>query len=136
MSKQEHKEQARNLYVIHQLSLADIADRLGLSTRTLQNWKKDGDWEKERSMACGTEGAFHAELFAMGEVLARQIRLDMEAGRNVAPERFAALDRIVATAERSRKYEKETPKQAKDDRTPEQKRLDVLLKIKDTLGVK
>lgn len=136
MSKQEHKEQARNLYVIHQLSLTDIADRLGLSTRTLQNWKKDGDWEKERSLASGTEGAFHAELFAMGEVLARQIRLDMEAGTKVAPERFAALDRIVATAERSRKYEKETPKQTKDDRSPEQKRLDVMTKIRETLGVK
>lgn len=136
MSKQEHKEQARNLYVIHQLSLTDIAARLALSTRTLQNWKKDGDWERERSIACGSEGAFHSELFTMGEVLARQIRLDMEAGRTVAPERFTALDRIMTTAERSRKYEKETPKQTTDERTTEQKRIHMLARIRDTLGVK
>lgn len=136
MSKTEHREQARNLYVVHQMSLADIGDRLGLSTRTLQNWKKDGEWERERSQASGTEGAFHAELFAMGEVLARQIKLDLEAGREVAPERFSALERIVNTAEKSRKYEKESPKQAKDDRSPEEKRRDTMANIRELFGIK
>lgn len=136
MSKTEHKEQARNLYVIHQMSLADIGDRLGLSTRTLQNWKKDGEWERERSQASGTEGAFHSELFAMGEVLARQIKLDLEDGKNVAPERFSALERIMNTAEKTRKYEKESPKQAKDERSPEEIRLARLASIREILGVK
>lgn len=136
MSKTEHKEQARNLYVIHQMSLADIGDRLGLSTRTLQNWKKDGEWERERSQASGTEGAFHSELFAMGEVLARQIKLDLEEGKNVAPERFSALERIMNTAEKTRKYEKESPKQAKDERSPEEIRLARLASIREILGVK
>lgn len=136
MSKTEHKEQARNLYVVHQMSLADIGDRLGLSTRTLQNWKKDGEWERERSQASGTEGAFHSELFAMGEVLARQIKLDLEAGIEVAPERFSALERIVNTAEKSRKYEKESPRQAKDERSPEEKRRDTLANIRELFGIK
>lgn len=136
MSKTEHKEQARDLYVIHQMSLTDIGDRLGLSTRTLQNWKKDGDWERERSQASGSEGAFHSELFAMGEVLARKIKLDLEAGREVAPERFSALERIVNTAEKSRKYEKETPKQTKDDRSPEEKRRDTMTNIRELFGIK
>lgn len=136
MSKTDLKEQARYLYVIHQMSLADISARLGVSTRTLQNWKRDGEWERERSQASGTEGAFHSQLFAMGEVLARQITLDLEAGMKVAPERFSALERIINTAEKSRKYEKESPKKAKDDRTPEERRRDALLDIRELFGIK
>lgn len=41
MSKSELKPKAKELYTIHQLSLADIGRRLNISTRTLQTWKSE-----------------------------------------------------------------------------------------------
>ena len=76
MSKQDLKPKAKELYVIHQMSLADISRAISVSTRTLQNWKAGDNWEIERAQISGGEQTFHAELFALGEVMARKIRLD------------------------------------------------------------
>ena len=76
MSKSELKPKAKELYTIHQMSLADISRRLNISTRTLQNWKSEDHWEETRAEISGGEKNFHAELFSLGEVMARKIKQD------------------------------------------------------------
>lgn len=135
MSKQDLKPKAKELYVIHQMSLADISRAISVSTRTLQNWKAEQNWEIERSQISGGEQSFHAELFALGEVMARKIRLDENNGVKISPERYTALQRIIDTAEKSRKYEKETPKTKGDDLSPQEKRKKVLDEMKQLMGI-
>lgn len=135
MSKQDLKPKAKELYVIHQMSLADISRAISVSTRTLQNWKAEDNWEIERSQISGGEQTFHAELFALGEVMARKIRLDENNGVKISPERYTALQRIIDTAEKSRKYEKETPKTKGDDLSPQEKRKKVLDEMKQLMGI-
>lgn len=135
MSKQDLKPKAKELYVIHQMSLADISRAICVSTRTLQNWKAEDNWEIERSQISGGEQTFHAELFALGEVMARKIRLDENNGVKISPERYTALQRIIDTAEKSRKYEKETPKTKGDDLSPQEKRKKVLDEMKQLMGI-
>lgn len=135
MSKQDLKPKAKELYVIHQMSLADISRAISVSTRTLQNWKAEENWEIERSQISGGEQTFHAELFALGEVMARKIRLDENNGVKISPERYTALQRIIDTAEKSRKYEKETPKTKGDDLSPQEKRKKVLDEMKQLMGI-
>lgn len=136
MSKQDLKPKAKELYVIHQMSLADISRAISVSTRTLQNWKAEENWEIERSQISGGEQTFHAELFALGEVMARKIRLDENNGVKISPERYTALQRIIDTAEKSRKYEKETSSKTKgDDLSPQEKRKKVLDEMKQLMGI-
>lgn len=135
MSKQDLKPKAKELYVIHQMSLADISRAICVSTRTLQNWKAEENWEIERSQISGGEQSFHAELFALGEVMARKIRLDENNGVKISPERYTALQRIIDTAEKSRKYEKETPKTKGDDLSPQERRKKVLDEMKQLMGI-
>lgn len=45
MSKKDVEPKAKELYVIHQLTLAEISRELKVSTRTLQNWKAAGEWD-------------------------------------------------------------------------------------------
>ena len=110
MSKSELKPKAKELYTIHQMSLADISRRLNISTRTLQNWKTEDRWEETRAEISGGEKNFHAELFSLGEVMARKIKQDELDGVKIAPERYTALQRIIDTAEHARKYEAVAPK--------------------------
>ena len=136
MSKKELQPKARELYVIHQMSLADIGRELGLSTRTLQNWKTEGKWEFDRSKIGGSEQSFHSELFELGEVMARKIKQDEMNGNEVAPERYAALQRIIDTAEKSRKYEAAAPRKKDDDgASPEERQQTALAKMKEILGL-
>lgn len=135
MSKSELKPKAKELFVIHQLSLSDISRRLNISTRTLQTWKAEDHWDMERSKISGSEENFHSELFQLGETLARQIKEDMQNGVKVDPQRFAALQKIIDTAETSRKYEEKAPKKSKDEKSPEERMKATLAKMKEILGL-
>lgn len=135
MSKTDLKPKAKELYTIHQLSLADISRRLNISTRTLQTWKADDHWDEARAAVSGGEKNFHAELFELGEVMARKIKQDELDGIKVAPERYTALQRIIDTAEHARKYEAVAPKKTKSKLSPDERAKKALEEIKKHLGV-
>ena len=135
MSKSELKPRAKELYTIHQMSLADIGRALNVSTRTLQTWKAEDHWEETRAQVSGGEKNFHAQLFELGEVMARKIKQDEIDGVKVAPERYTALQRIIDTAEHARKYEAVAPKKNKSELSPEERAKKALDAIKKELGV-
>jgi uncharacterized protein YjcR len=135
MSKSELKPKAKELYTIHQMSLADISRRLNISTRTLQNWKSEDHWEETRAQVSGSEKNFHAQLFELGEVIARKIKQDELDGVKVAAERYTVLQRIIDTAEHARKYEAVAPKKNKSELSPEERAKKALEEIKKHLGV-
>lgn len=135
MSKQELKPRAKELYVVYQMSLADIGRELSIAPRTLQNWKSEGKWELERSRLTGSEQTFHAELFGLGELMVRKIKQDEMDGKEVSKERYAVLQRIIDTAETSRKYEAAAPKKTKDETSPEERQRKALAKFKEIVGL-
>lgn len=63
MSKKDVEPKAKELYVIHQLTLAEISRELKVSTRTLQNWKAAGEWDLERTRLGTSESYCHHSLF-------------------------------------------------------------------------
>lgn len=135
MSKAELKPRAKELYTIHQMSLADISRAINVSTRTLQTWKAEEHWDEARAAVSGGEKNFHTQLFELGEVMARKIKQNELDGVKVAPERYTALQRIIDTAEHARKYEAVAPKQNKSDLSPEEKQQAALAKMKEALGL-
>ena len=135
MSKAELKPKAKEFYTIHQMSLADISRRLNISTRTLQTWKAEDRWEETRAQVSGSEKNFHAQLFELGEVMARKIKQDEIDGVKVATERYTALQRIIDTAEHARKYEAVVPKKNRSELSPEERAKKALDEIKKHLGV-
>lgn len=135
MSKAELKPKAKEFYTIHQMSLADISRRLNISTRTLQTWKAEDRWEETRAQVSGSEKNFHAQLFELGEVMARKIKQDEIDGAKVATERYTALQRIIDTAEHARKYEAVVPKKNRSELSPEERAKKALDEIKKHLGV-
>jgi uncharacterized protein YjcR len=117
------------------MSLADISRAINVSTRTLQTWKSEDHWEEARVAISGGEKNFHAELFSLGEVMARKIKQDELDGVKIAPERYTALQRIIDTAEHARKYEAVAPKKNKSELSPEEKQKVALAKMKEALGL-
>lgn len=135
MSKTELKPRAKELYTIHQMSLADISRAINVSTRTLQTWKAEEHWDEARVAISGGEKNFHAKLFELGEVMARKIKQDELNGVKVAPERYTALQRIIDAAEHARKYEAVAPKATKSELSPDERAKKALEEIKKHLGV-
>ncbi|GAB6035865.1 hypothetical protein JCM15519_04240 [Fundidesulfovibrio butyratiphilus] len=116
MAKEQlHGLEAERLYVIEQCPLSDIADRLGVSARTLQTWKAKGDWDAKRRAYLGSRQSFHEELYEFGREMLASIRRDLAAGQEIPPGRLYALMRLLPNLVRVQDYEqaaKVTPEKA------------------------
>ena len=52
MSKKDlHFATAEEMFVAKLMNVGDIADKLGLSEKTVRNWKAEGDWDRKRREA-------------------------------------------------------------------------------------
>ncbi len=141
MSKREALyEEARRLYVIHGLSRLAIAGRLGVSARSLQTWSTDnldgkGSWDEQKAKLVDGDEAFHAELMALGAVVARKIKDDM-LNNILDPKQVSSLDRIVKVAINAWKYDQKNPKGAKEPATAEDRQQALGKKIRETIGLR
>ena len=131
-------EEARRLYVIHGLSRLAIAGRLGVSARSLQTWSTDnldgkGSWDEQKAKLVDGDEAFHAELMALGAVVARKIKDDL-LNNTLDPKQVSALDRIVKVAINAWKYDQKNPKAAAP-KSPEERQKAIGGQIREKLGL-
>lgn len=136
MTKKDiHAQNAENLYVVHQRTLKDIAINLGLSYKTVYNWSKEGDWETKRASACSSTGNAHGDLMEMAKGMLRQMQIDQQAGKEIDLDRFYALSKMIESASKSLKYEKEAPAETKDKLSQEEQSRRFGKKLREILGI-
>jgi len=120
MSKKEASgEYAKTLYIVHGMPLQDIAAKLGVSYRALQNWKKEGCWDAERQRIAEAEGMAHSSAYAE---LAEELRLlRFEAGQNkeIDIERYKKLESLAKLMGNLLDYEKSAPRKTERKKSPE-----------------
>jgi len=71
-------EEAKRLYVIEGLSLEIIVERLGrkVARRTLQNWKSDGSWDKQRENYVRSTEDLQHELYDLAKLAISRAKAD------------------------------------------------------------
>lgn len=106
MTTDETKDRAEALYVNHRRKLVDISAILDVSVRSLQDWKRKGEWDKKRGSLEATIGDFHREVYLLGTELARKLRIDLQAGKLIESERYLELKRTIDSAVQMYGYEK------------------------------
>ena len=117
--KKMYFNEAERLYVIEQMTIAEIASRLRLSEKTVRNWKEEGDWGNKRMQYLQSKRAFHEELYQFARKLMRNIEADMDAGVKVDAGRLYTFIRLVPLLNKVKDYEDTTRK--KEDTTQEKK---------------
>lgn len=106
MAKEQlHGLEAERLYVIEQCTLETIAGRLGVSVRTIQNWKTKGDWDAKRRAYLGSRSSFHEELYEFGRDLLANIRNDLREGREPGTGKLYTLGRLLGSLLKVKDYE-------------------------------
>lgn len=119
MSKKDvHIKQAETMFVIYQMTLKDIAARLSLSYKTVCNWSKDEHWEEKRASALSPSGSLHADIIDVAKNQIAQMRVEMQNGNAIDLERFNGLSKLLESAQRSLKYEREAPPSSKKKLSP------------------
>lgn len=133
MAKEQiHGLEAERLYVIDQCTLDEIAGRLSVSVRTIQNWKGKGDWDAKRRAYLASRRSFHEELYEFGKDLLTKIRADMADGKDIPTGQLYALLRLLPNLVKVKDYEAVAVPAAEDKKpTPEETAKD----IKDILSM-
>lgn len=52
--KKEKQEHARLLYVNEKITSKEVAERVGVTEKTIRNWRKQGNWDKLRKSLLNT----------------------------------------------------------------------------------
>ena len=108
--KNENGDYARMLYVMHGMSLTEIAAELGIAYRTLQNWKATGEWGKERaSFVRAKENTSHSLNIELANII-RSIEKKRAANEDVDMELYERISILVKSIGLSRKNEINSPK--------------------------
>ncbi len=106
MAKEQlHGLEAERLFVIEQCTLSEIAGRLGVSVRTIQNWKAHGDWDAKRRAYLASRRSFHEELYEFGKDLLGKIRKDMAEEKDIPTGQLYALLRLLPNLIKVKDYE-------------------------------
>jgi transposase len=121
MSKKEaNGEYAKLLYTVHGMSLQDIAAKLKISYRALQNWKKEGCWDAERQRLKEAEGATHSSFYAELATELRLLRAETGEGKEVDIARYKRIEILTNSMGKVLDYENKAPKKTEKKRSPQE----------------
>lgn len=140
MTKRDALEpRARELYVIHGMTKADIASRIGVSVRTIHNWSMDnqegkGNWDEQKADLGSNAEVLHKTLIGIATTLAIKVKDDLLDGK-IDPKTIAQLERVVKSAQKAFDYEKKTPPVPHSPQNPAELRQDASRRIREKLGL-
>lgn len=121
---------AERLYVQDQLTLEAIASKLGCGVRTLTNWKREGNWDEKRRGFLETTQSMHEDLYELARLLTTKNLNKVRENAEPEKEQLSFIVKVMATLERTRKYETEVTAPKED---PEQQKRDKLKNLKDRI---
>src|SRR5574344_1189797 len=117
MNKLNLLKQAQNLYEIENLNADKIAERLGISRRTVFNWAKKYKWNESKVRMNDFANQFSPELYSIGAKLLQKTNDDLDNGRELNKHSSNAIEEIVKIIS---KNEKEEFLKAQKNKTNEQ----------------
>jgi len=107
---------AERLYVIEQMTIEEIAEKLKVNEKTIRNWKNEGNWDLEKIQYVKSKQMFHEDLYNFARKLMATIEDSFEKGERVDPGRMYAFMRMLPMITKIKEYEdiveKSKPKKA------------------------
>lgn len=123
--KAELYTEAERLYVQEHLGQADIAQRLGVSERTIRYWATEGMWSDKRGELAETTGKTHEKLYKLIQSLTDKAIQSCEKGEEPSQSQLYFIGKMAPLLLKLQTYEQheeaatepeaEKPKQLTDD---------------------
>ncbi len=97
--------EAERMYVQGQMTYAEIAAKLQVHPKTVENWKNEGGWDEKRKIFITDETCFHEDLFRLCRTLMRNIQNDLDNNQKVDPGRMYAFTKLIPNFLKAKEYE-------------------------------
>lgn len=141
MTKREDLyDQCRRLYVMCGLSRRAIAQRMGVSERSLQTWATDnkdgkGTWDEQKAGIMDGESFLYDELMKTAAMSMRQLREDVLEG-HLDPKQVATVEKLVKSAIKALEYHRKNPPTNTAATTKEERAAQLQGKIRERIGLR
>jgi DNA-binding transcriptional MerR regulator len=136
--KNEHYAEAERLYVQEHLGQADIAERLGVSERTVRYWAQEGNWAERRGNFAEATGKTHEKLFKLIQSLTDKAIQSAESGEEPSQSQLYFIAKMAPLLLKLQGYEEAaTDKAAPEAEKPKGLTEETIRKIEsEILGIK
>lgn len=123
MNKLNLLNKAKDLYLVENLNVDKIAEKLKISRRTVFNWIKKYKWNEGKFRITNFANQFSPELYSIGSKLLQKTNDDLDNNRNLNLHSIRAIEEIIKIIAKSKKDEFERqklhPKEKSQGLTPE-----------------
>lgn len=93
--KQIHHAEAERLYVNDQMSPEIIAEKLGISSRTINTWRSESGWDEKRRLLIDSRKDFYNELNNFAVKLMKSVEEDINCGIRPDTDKLYTLIRLL-----------------------------------------
>lgn len=136
MSKKDlHFATAEEMFVAKLMNVGDIADRLGLSEKTVRNWKAEGDWDRKRREAMYDGASIEESQRKIAVRISDLINRLLDEGEIPPRHLFAYLLGVGSGMQKARAYE-ESIAPAEKPAASDTPTVEAARKAMETLGLK
>ena len=98
-------ENAERLYVLEQMSINTVAEKVGVNERTIRRWKTDNKWDFKRKQYIKTKSMCHEELYNLARKLMASIEFDLDNGEKIDQSRLYAFTKMLPLITKIKNYE-------------------------------
>ena len=108
-------ENAQRLYVIEQMTIDEVAQKVDVNERTIRRWKTEHNWDLRKEQYVKTKQMFHEELYNFARKLMVSIEYDMDNNEKVDPGRMFAFTKMLPLITKIKEYEDDVSKKGAED---------------------
>ncbi len=108
-------ENAQRLYVIEQMTIDEVAQKVDVNERTIRRWKTEHNWDLRKDQYVKTKQMFHEELYNFARKLMVSIEYDMDNNEKVDPGRMFAFTKMLPLITKIKEYEDDVSKKETED---------------------
>jgi len=127
---------AERLYIIEQMTVEEVAERLKVNEKTIRIWKSEGNWDLQKLQYVKSKQMFHEDLYNFARKLMATIEDSFEKGEKVDPGRMYAFMRMLPMITKIKEYEDIVTKNKGKNETKKGLSKDIIKQIEsEILGI-
>ena len=127
---------AERFYIIEQMTVEEIAEKLKVNEKTIRIWKSEGNWDLQKLQYVKSKQMFHEDLYNFARKLMATIEDSFEKGERVDPGRMYAFMRMLPMITKIKEYEDIVAKSRTKNETRKGLSKDIIKQIEsEILGI-
>lgn len=127
---------AEKMYVEERIPISGIAIRLGVSEKTLRDWKAEGDWENKKKNYLKTQNSCNIEIYKLVLKLTKKVNEDIDQGIMPEASLLYTIKSLSSTLPKIKSYEDSKIQEETDTKDEKASTEDIVSRVNDILGIK